>query len=65
MVVHDVAILFGMEGAGVDEVFPESLIGHAVFHDGRPVHGKGLLPKTEKPFDAYIGTSFFTGFFTA
>ena len=64
MVIHDVSILFAEECAGIDEIFPESFIGHAVFIDGSLVHGKGLLPKAEKPFNAYIGIFFNTGFVT-
>ena len=65
MVVSDGGVLDGVEGVGIDEVVPETVIGHAAFQNGLLEHGKGFLPKTVKPFVACIGTSFRMRLFTA
>jgi hypothetical protein len=65
VVIPDGGILDGMEGVGIDEVLPETVVGHAAFQDGLPEHGKGFLPEAEKPFIACIGSSFRMRLFTA
>jgi len=58
VVILDDGIPDGVEGVGIDEVLPETVVGHAAFKDSLPEHGKGFLPEAEKPFVACIGSSF-------